>query len=37
VAKATTQFSALQTALQAAYATTSSLESKTLMDYVTLP
>ena len=34
VAKMTTQFSQTQTALQAAYATTTRLESKTLFDYL---
>lgn len=34
VASATTQFSATQTALQAAFATTTKLESKTLFDYL---
>jgi flagellar hook-associated protein 3 FlgL len=34
VAKATSQFSLIQTALQGAYATTSRLESKTLLDYL---
>jgi flagellar hook-associated protein 3 FlgL len=34
VAKATSQFTATQTALQAAYATTTRLESKTLFDYL---
>jgi len=35
VAAATTKFTAAQTALQAAYATTDRLESKTLFDYLT--
>jgi flagellar hook-associated protein 3 FlgL len=35
VAAATTKFTAAQTALQAAYATTTRLESKTLFDYLT--
>lgn len=35
VAAATTKFSATQTALQAAYATTNRLEAKTLFDYLT--
>lgn len=34
IAKATTQFSLTQTVLQAAYATTTRLESKTLFDYL---
>jgi flagellar hook-associated protein 3 FlgL len=35
VAAATTKFTAVQTALQAAYDTTNQLESKTLFDYLT--
>ena len=35
VASATTQFTATQTALEAAYATTNRLEGKTLLDYLT--
>jgi flagellar hook-associated protein 3 FlgL len=35
IAKATTQFSLAQTALQAAYGTTSQLEGKNLFDYIT--
>ena len=35
IAKVTTQFSQIQTALQAAYGTTTKLESKTLFDYLT--
>ena len=35
VAAATSKFTAVQTALQAAYATTDRLESKTLFDYLT--
>lgn len=35
VAKATTEFSLSQTALQAAYGTTSQLEQKNLFDYLT--
>jgi flagellar hook-associated protein 3 FlgL len=35
VAAATSKFTATQTALQAAYATTNRLESKTLFDYLT--
>jgi len=35
IAKATTQFSLAQTALQAAYGTTSQLEQKNLFDYIT--
>jgi len=34
IAKVTTQFSQIQTALQAAYGTTTKLESKTLFDYL---
>jgi flagellin-like hook-associated protein FlgL len=34
VAQATSQFTLTQTALQAAYATTSRLEGKTLIDYL---
>jgi flagellar hook-associated protein 3 FlgL len=37
VAQATSQFTAVQTALQAAYATTSRLEGKSLIDYLPTP